>query len=88
MASEADRVGLTPTAPTLNLNYIFMTGTELAINLGFIVTKEGKVFLKDKEYASKLYGKRSLSFYFRNNNKNIKRILGNYKHIKNSDTKH
>lgn len=31
-----------------------MTGTELAINLGFIVTKEGKVFLKDKEYASKL----------------------------------
>lgn len=27
-----------------------MTGTELAINLGFIVTKEGKVFLKDKEF--------------------------------------
>lgn len=46
-----------------------MTGTELAINLGFIVTKEGRVFLKDKEYASKFYGKRSLSFYFRNNNK-------------------
>lgn len=65
-----------------------MTGTELAINLGFIVTKEGRVFLKDKEYASKFYGKRSLSFTLEIIIKNIKRILGNYKHIKNLDTKH
>lgn len=53
-----------------------MTGTELAINLGFIVTKEGRVFLKDKEYASKFYGKRSLSFYFRNNNKKYQAYTG------------
>lgn len=30
-----------------------MTGTELAIKLGFIVSKDGRVFLNDKEYTSR-----------------------------------
>lgn len=46
-----------------------MTGTELAIKLGFIVSKDGRVFLNDKEYTSSTYNKKALSFTFRNNGK-------------------
>lgn len=53
-----------------------MTGTELAIKLGFIVSKEGKVFLNDKEYTSKMYNKRALSFTFRNNGKKFQAYSG------------
>lgn len=43
-----------------------MTGTELAIKLGFIVSKDGRVFLNDKEYTSSTYNKKALSFEIRN----------------------
>lgn len=51
-----------------------MTGTELAIKLGFIVSKDGRVFLNDKEYTSSTYNKKALSFTFRNNGKKFSSI--------------
>ena len=53
-----------------------MTGTELAIKLGFIVSKDGRVFLNDKEYTSSMYNKRALSFTFRNNGKKFQAYTG------------
>lgn len=53
-----------------------MTGTELAIKLGFIVSKDGRVFLNDKEYTSSTYNKKALSFTFRNNGKKFQAYTG------------
>ena len=53
-----------------------MTGTELAIKLGFIVSKNGRVFLNDKEYTSSTYNKKALSFTFRNNGKKFQAYTG------------
>lgn len=52
-----------------------MTGTELAIKLGFIVSKDGRVFLNDKEYTSSTYNKKALSFTFRNKGNLLDRQL-------------
>lgn len=65
-----------------------MTGTELAIKLGFIVSKDGRVFLNDKEYTSSTYNKKALSFTFRNNGKKFSSIYWKKsKHIKNLEIK-
>lgn len=64
-----------------------MTGTELAIKLGFIVSKDGRVFLNDKEYTSSTYNKKALSFTFRNNGKKFQAYTGKSKHIKNLEIK-
>lgn len=53
-----------------------MTGTELAIKLGFIVSKDGRVFLNDKEYTSSTYNKKALLFTFRNNGKKFQAYTG------------
>lgn len=46
MASEAGRPGLTPGTSTNK--YVIMTGTELAIKLGYTVSKEGCVYNQNK----------------------------------------
>ena len=48
-----------------------MTGTELAINLGFIVTKEGKVFLKDDVACLDFHHLRDKEFNIANEIKNL-----------------
>lgn len=64
-----------------------MTGTELAIKLGFIVSKDGRVFLNDKEYTSSTYNKKHYHLRLEIMVRNFKHILEKSKHIKNLETK-
>lgn len=53
-----------------------MTGTELAIKLGYVVSKDGKVSINGKEYKLLTYNNKVLYFVFRNHGKKFQAYAG------------